>query len=196
MGEVKKQFEVIGDFILSGAPIENIFEFKNTDLPPVREIELPNGSIHAGPYVTIPGQRLILDDALLSITDGNTVDLSLALDKIDINVVSTDTIQFADDSEMTSITVSGVTGSQAVDTFSTTSFKSAKYVLQATSSNSITCSEVLLLVVGDDVQISHYGVLGDSALIDVTASISNNQVSLIIDTDSTINVTLMRFAIS
>lgn len=110
--------------------------------------------------------------------------------------VSTDTVQFADDSEITSITATGVTGSQAVDTFSTTAFKSAKYVLQAISSDSITCSEVLLLVVGENIQISHYGVLGDNTLIDVTASVSNNQVSLIVDTDSTVDVTLMRFAIS
>ena len=69
-------------------------------------------------------------------------------------------------------------------------------MLQAISSDSITCSEVLLLIVDEDVQISHYGVLGDNTLIDVTASINNNQVSLIVDTDSTVDVTLMRFAIS
>lgn len=88
MGEVRKQFEVVGDFILSGAPIESIFEFKDTGVPPVRQIELPNGSVVPGPYVTIPGQQLILSDSLLSITDGNTVDLSLALNEIDIQTLS------------------------------------------------------------------------------------------------------------
>lgn len=88
MGEVRKQFEVVGDLILSGSPIEDIFEFKDSNIPPVREIELPNGSVQSGPYVTIPGQQLVLDNSLLSLTDGNTVDLSLALNEIDIQTLS------------------------------------------------------------------------------------------------------------
>lgn len=103
MGEVRKQFEVVGDFILSGINIAEIFEFKSIDnILPVREIQLPNGSVQQGPYVTIPGQQLILSDSLLSITDGNTVDLSLALNEIDIQTLylSADSLSIARGNEV------------------------------------------------------------------------------------------------
>lgn len=110
--------------------------------------------------------------------------------------VSTDTVQFADESEITTVSAAGLSGEQTIDTFSANSFKAAKYVLQATGSDSITCSEVLLLVTGQDVQLSHYGILGDSTLIDVTATIENDLVSLVIDSQSIVSVTLMRFALN
>lgn len=110
--------------------------------------------------------------------------------------VSTDTVQFADDSEITTVSASGISGNQTIDTFSVSSFKSAKYILQATSSDSITCSEILLLVTGQDVQLSHYGILGNSELIDVTATIENNLVSLVVNSQLVVDVTLMRFALS
>lgn len=88
MGEVNKQFEVVGDFILSGIHINDIFEFKNDELPPIRQIELPNGSVQTGAYVTIPGQQLFLSGSELSITSGNTVDLSTILSEIDIQTLT------------------------------------------------------------------------------------------------------------
>ena len=83
MTQVQKQFEVIGDLVLSGASVQEIFEPLGV-VPPVRSITIPGGSVLSGDNVTIPSQTLSLVGSELTLSDGNTIDLVNAIPEIDI----------------------------------------------------------------------------------------------------------------
>ncbi|MDB4464433.1 hypothetical protein N9033_00015 [bacterium] len=87
MAQVQKQFEIVGDLILSGDSVRNIFEPLGL-VPPVRAITIPGGSVLSGADVTIPSQTLNLSGSQLTLSDGNTVDLADALPEIDIQTIS------------------------------------------------------------------------------------------------------------
>lgn len=87
MAQVQKQFEIVGDLILSGDTVRNIFEPLGL-VPPVRSITIPGGSVLSGENVTIPSQTLNLSGSQLTLTDGNSVDLADALPEIDIQTIS------------------------------------------------------------------------------------------------------------
>lgn len=89
MAQVQKQFEIVGDLILSGDSVRNIFEPLGF-IPPVRSITIPGGSVLSGADVTIPSQTLNLSGSQLTLSDGNTVDLADALPEIDIQTISLD----------------------------------------------------------------------------------------------------------
>ena len=87
MAQVQKQFEIVGDLILSGDSVRNIFEPLGF-IPPVRAITIPGGTVLSGADVTIPSQTLNLSGSQLTLSDGNTVDLADALPEIDIQTIS------------------------------------------------------------------------------------------------------------
>mgnify|MGYP001491930686 CR=1 FL=1 len=83
MAQVQKQFEVVGDLVLSGASVREIFEPLGVK-PPVRAITIPGGTVLSGENVTIPSQTLNLNGSELTLSDGNTIDLANALPELDI----------------------------------------------------------------------------------------------------------------
>lgn len=85
---VQKKFEVIGDLVLSGTSIAEIFEPIGSNVP-VRVINTTAG-ILTGDSVTLveTPQTISLSGADLSISDGNTIDLSTLITDLDIQVLT------------------------------------------------------------------------------------------------------------
>ena len=87
MGLVDKKFEVVGDLVLSGSSVVEIFEPLGVNLP-VRAITIPGGTVLSGEEVTIPSQTLSLAGSELTLSDGNMVDLADAIPEIDIQTIT------------------------------------------------------------------------------------------------------------
>ena len=83
---VNKKFEVVGDLVLSGTSVREIFEYKITP-PAVQFVTTTFGTL-TGKEITIPEQSLVLSGADLSITGGNTVDLTNIIPEIDTQTLS------------------------------------------------------------------------------------------------------------
>ena len=85
---INKQFEVVGDLILSGARIQTYFE-PVLNPTPIRTI-ITNNQTLTGSTVTLPPviQNLSLSGSLLNISDGNSVDMKLLLPEIDIQTLA------------------------------------------------------------------------------------------------------------
>jgi hypothetical protein len=79
---INKKFEVIGDLVLSGSSIGNIFE-PLLDPPPIRTITTSSGVL-SGVAVTIATPGLSLSGAVLEIAGGNSVDLTNIIPQVDI----------------------------------------------------------------------------------------------------------------
>lgn len=110
--------------------------------------------------------------------------------------LETSTVLFDNDSEISTIKITNFTSTQLVDSFNVSEFQSAKYILRASDSTQSHCSELLLLVNGDRVEVTEYGVLGDSSLISYTADVSNGVVGLSGDTSETLTVSVYKFLLS
>ena len=110
--------------------------------------------------------------------------------------VETDSVQFANDSEITTIKLENFTSTQEIDSFDTSNFKSAKYIIRASSATEIHCSEVLLLAGDDAVFLTQYGLLGDSSLISLSADITSGTVGLSGITSDTLEVSVYKFLLS
>lgn len=82
---VNKKFEVIGDLVLSGTSVSEIFEYK-INPPPVQYVHTTFGTL-TGSEVTIPEQQLTLSGAELTITGGNTVDLTNIIPDVDVQTL-------------------------------------------------------------------------------------------------------------
>ena len=92
--------------------------------------------------------------------------------------------------------IEGVSGADLITNFDTTNFKSAKYIIRASSSTDIHCSEVLLLAGDDTVFLTQYGVLGDSSLLSLSADIVSGTVGLSGVTSDTLEVSVYKFLLS
>lgn len=79
---VNKKFEVIGDLILSGSSVREIFEYK-INPPALQYVHTTFGTL-TGSEITIQEQNLVLSGADLSISGGNTVDLTSIIPDIDV----------------------------------------------------------------------------------------------------------------
>ena len=110
--------------------------------------------------------------------------------------VETDSVQFANDSEITTIKLDNFTNTTEIDSFDTANFKSAKYIIRASSSTDIHCSEVLLLAGDDTVFLTQYGVLGDSSLLSLSADITSGTVGLSGVTSDTLEISVYKFLLS
>lgn len=83
---VNKKFEVIGDLVLSGTSVREIFEYK-INPPAIQYVHTTFGTL-TGSEVTIPEQQLTLSGAELTITGGNTVDLANIIPEVDIQTLT------------------------------------------------------------------------------------------------------------
>lgn len=85
---VNKKFEVVGDLILSGNPIETYFEPADSPVP-IREI-VTNSITLTGARVEIPAynQTLSLSSTFLTISDGNTLDLAGIIPEVEKQTLS------------------------------------------------------------------------------------------------------------
>lgn len=110
--------------------------------------------------------------------------------------VETDSVQFANDSQITTLKLENFTGTQEIDSFNINDFKSAKYIIRASSTTDIHCSEVLLLADDDTVFMTQYGLLGNSNLISLSADINSSSVGLSGVTTDTLEVSVYKFLLS
>ena len=83
---INKQFEVVGDLVLSGQSISQVFEPLG-ELPPIRSLTTTTGTL-TGASITIPTPTLALSGALLEIAGGNTIDLTNIIPEIDIQTLT------------------------------------------------------------------------------------------------------------
>ena len=92
--------------------------------------------------------------------------------------VQTNSVTFANNSQITTLKFETFSGTQEIDSFDLSDFKSAKYIVRA-SNNTIThCSEILLTADSSNTYITQYGVLGETDAIEFGSSINSTTVSL------------------
>lgn len=87
--------------------------------------------------------------------------------------------------KITTVTVDGLSGTQTVDSFNINDYTVAKYIIKASDSTSITCSELLLVCTTGGVEMTQYGVLGNTSLVSFDAEIVSSIASLSATTDQT-----------
>ncbi|MDB4464432.1 hypothetical protein N9033_00010 [bacterium] len=111
--------------------------------------------------------------------------------------ISTDTVQFTDDSEVTTIKINSLNGTSELDTFTVTDHTTAKYIINASGSSVSHCSEMLLHVdTNDNVHITQYGVLGDKDIISFNASVSTGAMALSATTSQALDISIFKFLLS
>lgn len=110
--------------------------------------------------------------------------------------VETDSVQFANDSEITTLKIDALSGTGELDSFNINDFKSAKYIIRASGASDIHCSEILLLADSNNVYITQYGVLGDTDLISFSADVSSNTVALSGTSTESLEVSIYKFLLS
>lgn len=88
-------------------------------------------------------------------------------------------IAFGDNSINSGNSVTSGTAQHLVDSFAITSFRTAKYLIQATYDNQVHCTEVLLIHNNSNTYFTEYGIVYSSAsLFDLSTEISGNTVFL------------------
>jgi hypothetical protein len=110
--------------------------------------------------------------------------------------VQTDAIIFADNSKITTIQVTSLSGSQTFDTFNTSNHTSSKYIINGVTSTDVFCTEALVTARGDDMYMSQYGTLGKTDMVTLNATINNTQVSIIATTSEPVNLSVYKFMLS
>lgn len=107
--------------------------------------------------------------------------------------VQTGAITFDDQSKITTIQVTGLSGTGTLDTFSSTDFMSCKYIINSTDTQSSSCTEVLLLHDHGQLHMTQYASLGDTNLVTLDASLSGGEVSLIATSDTNVSLSVYKF---
>lgn len=108
--------------------------------------------------------------------------------------LSTQSITFSDNSQISTIQVAGLSGSQTIDTFDTTSHNSCKYVINGATSSAVFCTEVLITANSTDAYMTQYGTLGATDMLTINASLSSNELSLDVSTnESSVDVSVLKF---
>ncbi len=87
-GYVNKKFEVVGDLVLSGSSVSDVFEPKDSP-PPIRTI-ITEGATLTGATVTVPAliQNLTLNGTEIEISGGNTIDIADAIPEMDTQLLT------------------------------------------------------------------------------------------------------------
>jgi len=112
----------------------------------------------------------------------------------DTGGVETESINFLGTSKITTSALASQTGDVVLDQFSSDDFKSAKYIVSATGGTTPFSAEVLLLVDGDQVYMTQYGVLGDSDVLTISATVDNTTVTLdAVTDDSSYDISIYKF---
>lgn len=92
--------------------------------------------------------------------------------------VQTDAVTFDNDAKITSVKIDPFSGTQVIDTFDLSDYKSSKYIIRASNDTTIHCTELLLLADSSQALITQYGVLGDTLAVEYDAGVSGTTVSL------------------
>lgn len=96
-------------------------------------------------------------------------------------------LQFANLNSI-SVTTSTNTSNQILDSFSTTTYRSIKYLIQVTSSTNYQTSEIILVQDGTNAYITEYGIVTTSgSLMTYDANISGGMVQLLMNPVNNIN---------
>ena len=92
--------------------------------------------------------------------------------------VQTDAVTFSNDAKITSAKIDSFNGTQVIDTFSLSNYKSSKYIIRVSNNDTIHCTELLLLADEAQALITQYGVLGNTSAVEYDAGVSGTTVSL------------------
>lgn len=96
--------------------------------------------------------------------------------------------------KITTATVDSLSGTQIVDSFNTNNYTVAKYIVKASDSTSITCSELLLVCTASGVEMTQYGVLGNTSLVSFDADVVSSVASISATTDQTsVDLSIYKF---
>jgi hypothetical protein len=117
-------------------------------------------------------------------TDGSTVSFTTSLESGDIvEIVSHSKASYVDSDSLkqNSVSLTTTTPSQLVDYFSGFAYRSAKYIVQATSGSAYQVTEVMLIHDGTDVFMSEYGTILTTGqnLMTLDADITNGNIRLL-----------------
>lgn len=116
-------------------------------------------------------------------TNGTSVTFVVALvsgDVVEIESLGKASIADHDSINPNTAALSTTAANQTVDTFSKTKFRSAKYLVQATTGSAYHCSEVLLLQDGTNTHMTEYGTIQTgSTLYALSADINGDNVRLL-----------------
>lgn len=129
---------------------------------------------------------LLLEGELAFTTD--TKNLFIGSNNGNIKFSNTTTV--IDNSKITYITLTTTTNNtnQVIDSFNTSLYRTAKYIVQVTSGTSHQSVEIMLIHNGTNVFLSEYGkILTDSNLATFDADINNGYVRLLINPINTNN---------
>ena len=92
--------------------------------------------------------------------------------------VETEAVVFTTDSKISTIKIDDMASTQLIDSFDISDFTSAKYIIRASNSSMLHCSEILLAADASQVYLTQYGSLGDSTGITFDANIVSDVVGL------------------
>lgn len=92
--------------------------------------------------------------------------------------VQTDAVTFGNDAKITSVKIDSLSSAQVIDTFDINDYRSSKYIIRASNSDTIHCTELLLLADSTQALITQYGVLGDTTAVEYDAGVTGTTVSL------------------
>ena len=114
------------------------------------------------------------------------------------NEGSSDTFTFANNSIISTSKFFAVSsGSYEVDSFQVSDYRSSKYILHAENTDTIYCTEVLLVASNSQVFRTQYGILGDVDSVRFITSISSGVVSASITTTvSGLDISMYKFRLS
>ena len=108
--------------------------------------------------------------------------------------LSTQSITFSDNSQISTIQVAGLSGTQTIDTFDTSSHNSCKYVINGMTGTAIFCTEVLVTANSTDAYMTQYGTLGATSMLTINASLSANTLNVDVSTnESSVDVSVLKF---
>jgi hypothetical protein len=110
--------------------------------------------------------------------------------------VQTDSIIFSDNSKITTIQVTSLSGTQTLDTFDTSNHVSSKYIINGVTSTDVFCTEALITARGNDIYMTQYGTLGKTDMVSLNATLSSSQVSVVATTTESVDLSIYKFMLS
>jgi hypothetical protein len=130
-------------------------------------IELPNTGVNAGTYGSANKLSAFTVDAQGRITSASETEF--------LNLILNDTSELYSDS----VSLTTTSSNQVIDTFSSSEYNTAKYLIQSKHNTQVHSSEVLIIHNGVDVNISEYGVIyTDVILHTISASLSAGNIQV------------------
>lgn len=111
--------------------------------------------------------------------------------------LQTDSITFNSGSSISTVEVTGLSGTLVIDNYNTSNHQSCKYIINAKTSTAVYCTELLVLTDDTDVYMTQYGLLGDTSMLTLNASVNSSTLSLSATTTQTdVDVTMMKMLLT